>query len=68
MAAAFAEGSIPANKSRGAWPADTAAQYQLLSTVMQEAGTKIVSSREEATWNSCGEATVSPFDVDTVES
>jgi RNA polymerase primary sigma factor len=68
MAAAFAEGSIPIGKLRGAWPTATAAQFQLLCTVMQEAGTKITFGRKEATWDSCGEAAISPSDADTVES
>jgi RNA polymerase primary sigma factor len=68
MAAAFAEGSIRVSKLRGAWLAATAAQFQLLCTVMQEAGTKITFGWNEATWDSFGEAAISPSDADTVES
>ncbi|WP_375789933.1 ankyrin repeat domain-containing protein [Bradyrhizobium sp. Pha-3] len=68
MAAAFAEGSIPVNKLRSVWPGATAAQFQLLCTVMQEAGVKVISGRKGATWNSRGEAAVAPTDIDTVES
>lgn len=68
MATAFAEGSIPVNKLRSACSTTTPAQFHLLCTVMQEAGTKILSGREETTWNSRGEAAISSSDVDTVES
>ncbi|MGY4505876.1 RNA polymerase primary sigma factor [Bradyrhizobium sp. GM24.11] len=68
MAAAFAEGSIPVKKLRSACSTTTPAQFHLLCTVMQEARTKILSGREETTWNSRGEAAISPSDFDTVES
>lgn len=68
MAAAFAEGSIPVSKLRSVWPDATAAQFQLLCTVMQEAGTRITSGRNDATWCSCGEPAISQSDLDTVES
>lgn len=68
LAAALAEGSISASRLRMAWPAATAAQFQLLCTVMREAGAQIRLDRNEAIWSRCGEVTISPSDTAAIES
>ncbi|OSJ21025.1 hypothetical protein BST63_35410 [Bradyrhizobium canariense] len=68
LAGALAEGSISVKRLRMAWPAATVQQFQLLCTVLREAGTQIRFDRNEAIWSSCGEAVASPSDAAAVES
>jgi len=68
LAAALAEGSISASRLRMAWPAATAAQFQLLCAAMREAGAQIRFDRNEAIWSRCGEVTISPSDTAAIET
>lgn len=68
LAGAVAEGSISVRRLRMAWPAATVQQFQLLCTVLREAGTQISFDRNEAIWSSSGEAAGSPSDAAAVES
>lgn len=68
LAAALAEGSISVRRLRMAWPAATVEQFQLLCTVLREAGAQIRFDRNEAIWSSCGDAATSSSDAAAVES